>query len=472
MQIQSINFSIPYFNMFQVKPKDQVNKNHSFASLCLKPQPACDMVSFTGVSHGGEILKKLSAYGVPDIYTGQIMLDPNVLERLRGSGVFSKPLKDCVRIISHYEDTLLPVDRQFFEILKLHSKIQPESKISDVVKQIVPEHKKLLLKAQQPIFENLIQMACDLPKDLFDEFSVLMNITTKRLVNDPVILPFSEREFKYKLKRIADEIKTKNKRSETIAVNTLIREAEKIFNNEPKGSRIYGRNIRKKFEYQRDPKIIKRNSENMQKFKEVFEQSRLRKNPDIIKLIENTSAKIHGLPSFAQFERKSFIHELKKITKSLKDRKFAQRFSDVAQTLPTSKENVSAFIVKYADDSSERIGSNMMMNGVCSVDHLVAKKNKGKNDLTNFGLSATEINRRKTNIKFDDWVRMHPEIYANSQKHVNRLIELYKAGKFAAVSTNKKKIDQTYIENLATTLAKISPKEKPIIIDLSKLYEK
>ena len=472
MQIQSINFNIPCFRLGQIQQKDRLNNNKSAYTLCLRPQPAYDMVSFTGVNHGGEILRKLSAFGVPDIYTGQIMLDPKVLERLRGSGVFSKPLKDSVRIISNYEDTLLPVDRQFFEILKFHSKIQPNSTISDVVKQIAPKHKKLLLKAQQPIFEDLIQLACDLPKNLFEEFSVLMNITTKRLVNDPVILPFSEREFKYKLKRIADEIKIKNKRSEIIAVNALVRESEKIFNNEPKGSRFYGRNIRKKFEYQRDPKIIKRNSANMHKFKEVFEASTLRKNTDIIKLIENTSAKIHGLPSFAQFERKSFIHELKKITKNLKDRKFAQKFSDVAQTLPTSKENVSAFIVKFVDDSSERIASNMLMNGVCSVDHLVAKKNKGRNALDNFALSSIEINRRKTNIRFDDWVRMNPEIYENAQKHVDRLIELYKDGKFAAVSTGKKKIDHTYIEDLAKTLAIISPKEKPIILDISKLYEK
>lgn len=441
--------------------------------LTMKPALSCDTVTFTGVSNGGDILKKLSAYRVPDMYTGLILLDPKILERMQNNGLFDQSLDKVVKALSHYEDTMMPINKEVFEILKTHSKSHPNHTLSQALKDIYPKHKKNLLRAQQTIFEEIIRLACDLPKDLYDEFSELMNITNKRLLNDPVVLPFSEREFLYKLRRIEAEMQTKNNHYEMHSMHRLVYVANKIFQNEPKGSRAYGRNIKKKLEMQMQPEILKRNSSNLANFKKIFEVSPLRNNEDIIKLIDNTSAKVHGFPSFANFERKSFIHELKKITRKLKNRKFAQEFTDASLRLPTSKDNVSAFVVKFSDQSNNKIGANLLTSGMCSIDHLVAKKNGGPNKLSNYGLSGAEINSQKTNIHFDKWVRMHPEIRKNCQKYIDRLIELYKAGIFKKVSKNQKNkcLDKSYIEDFAKTIYEISPEENRIKLDISKLYE-
>ena len=208
-------------------------------------------------------------------------------------------------------------------------------------------------------------------------------------------------------------------------------------------------------------------------FKKIFDVSPLRNNEDIIRLLDSTSAKVHGFPAFATFERKSFIHELKKITRKLKNKKFAQEFTDASYRLPTSKDNVSAFIVKFSDQSNDKIGTNLLLSGMCSIDHLVAKKNGGPNKLANYGLSGVEINRQKTNIYFDDWVRSHPETRKNCQKQVDRLIELYKQGVFEKVSkkSKNKRLDKSYIEDFAKTIYDISPEESRIKLNISKLYE-
>lgn len=441
--------------------------------LTLKPQLACDVVSFSGVSNGGDILKRLSAFDVPDMYTGLRLLDPKVLERMQINGIFNQPIEKIVKIASYYEDTMMPINKEVFLILKKSAKRHPNFTLSETLKEIYPQYKKQLLRAQQTIFEEIIRLACDLPKDLYEEFSELMNITNKRLLNDPVVLPFSEREFLYKLKRIGAEMLTKNNPHELHAMHRLVSVANKIFHNEPKGRKIYGRNIKKKLEIQMQPEVLKRNSTNLAEFRKIFEVSPLRNNEDIIRLLDNTSAKVHGFPAFATFERKSFIHELKKITRKLKNRKFAQEFTETSYRLPTSKDNVSAFIVKFSDQSNNKIGTNLMISGMCSIDHLIAKKNGGASKLANYGLSGAEINRQKTNIFFDEWVRKHPETRKNCQKQIDRLIELYKQGIFEKVSKKQKnkRIDKSYIEDFARTIYDISPAENRIVLDISKLYE-
>ncbi len=468
MIVQGINFNFLNYKSQGIKRCE--NRSVVSNPIIVKPVLAVDTVTFTGVSNGGDILKKLCAYGVPDMYTGLRLLDPKVLEHMQTNGIFNQPLEKVVKIASYYEDTMMPINKEVFENVKKVSKKQPNITLSEAFKYLYPIHKKHLLRAQQKVFEEIIRLACDLPKDLYDEFSVLMNITNKRLSNDPVVLPFSEREFLYKLRRIGDEMIFKKPKHE-YAMRKLISFAGKIFCNEPKGNRAFGRNIKKKLEIQMRPEILKRNSTNLAEFKRIFEVSPLRNNADIIHLLDNTSAKIHGFPSYANFERKSFIHELKKITRKLKNKDFAQEFTEAALRLPTSKDNVSAFIVKFSDQNNNKIGTNIMISGMASIDHLVAKKNGGVSKLSNYGLSGSEINRQKTNIYFDEWVRKHPETRKNCQKQVDRLIELYKQGVFEKVSRKTKKIDKSYIEDFAKTIYIISPAENRIKLDISKLYE-
>jgi len=468
MIVHGINFNSLNYKSHEIKSCG--HKSVVSNPIIMKPVPAVDTVTFSGVSNGGDILKKLCAYGVPDMYTGLRLLDPKVLEHMQISGIFNQPIEKVVKVASYYEDTMPPINKKVFEILKKYSKKHPKLTLSETFKEIYPQHEKQLLRAQQKIFEEIIRLACDLPKDLYDEFSILMNITNKRLLNDPVVLPFSEREFLYKLRRIGDQMIFKNRKNEH-AMHNLIVVANKIFHNEPKGNRAFGRNIKKKLEMQMQPEILKRNSTNLAEFKRIFEVSPLRNNEDIIRLLDNTSAKVHGFPSYANFERKSFIHELKKITRKLKNKDFANEFNEAALRLPTSKDNVSAFIVKHSDQNNNKIGTNIMISGMASIDHLVAKKNGGASKLSNYGLSGAEINSQKTNIYFDEWVRKHPETRKNCQKQIDRLIELYKQGVFEKVSRKTKKIDKSYIEDFAKTIFIISPVENRIKLDISKLYE-
>ena len=71
-------------------------------------------------------------------------------------------------------------------------------------------------------------------------------------------------------------------------------------------------------------------------------------------------------------------------------------------SLSTSKDIVSTFILKFSDQNNNKIGTNIIIRGITSIDNLVAKKNNGESKLSNYGLLDEEINRQKTNIYSDE----------------------------------------------------------------------
>lgn len=443
----------------------------SIGQNCLiKPLP-CDMISFSGVySDGAGVLKDLAEYGLTDLYTGLNLLPAKTLEHYQQKNSFDKDLSEVVKILEKHENCLLLVEHEVYTLLKEISQKQPTLKLDEALRTIYPEYQKKLLAIQQPIFEELIRAASKMPHKSFCEFMQLMNITNKKISKDPILLRFSAKEFIYKLERAALPIKSKNNKKEVRDMRKLIAAAREMFKDELKVK------TRSRFLPARNqvmplkPEEIMKNYEKMQYLKMMFENSHISNNKDITRIFNTMSARIHYFPTIVPFQRKSFIYDLKKITHDLKDKELANELMNIAQKLPTSTDEVSAFIVKYANDTPSYIGYNLLAGIVRSIDHLVAKNKGGKNKLHNFGLSSARINRLKTNMPFDDWVRKHPEIYDNVQKHFDILIDLYNNGIFEKVSAGKKhKLTVQYIYDLAETLKQISPAEKPIIIDLSKL---
>lgn len=439
-------------------------------------------ISFCGISHGGDKLKKLVRYGITDFYTGQPLLDPKTLEYLQYKNIFSKPIKELIIYLKPYEDTLIATGKEFFELVKETAKTKPNITLSDVVKLNREKHEKELVECQRKIFCKLTYMAANLPKELHKDFSVLTNINKQRYKGEEVTLPFSETEFLYKLKRIYEIIKSQNNKKEISAMKEIQKMATKLFKgNNSYNASLYPQShltlkqrikkqgivkatLRKKLEHQMKPEVLKKNADNLEEIRKYYESTVLKNNPKLDKLFDDTNAKIHGNPFYAKFERQSFLYELKKITKQLKDRNYAHKLMNKAAELPTSYENLSAFIVKYSEDSSQDIGYNMMKDSLVSIDHFVAKKNGGPNTIRNFVLCSVGINREKSNIPFAEFLKKHPETYENCQKQAKRLIELCNEGIF-----DKLEIPQSYISDFANMVYKGSPSKNKINIDTSGL---
>ena len=477
-------FSIVANNIYNVN-QVQHPKKTSGNVFMTSPIPF-DTVSFTAVKASGAQLKKLAEYGMPDMYTGKPMMSYGNLTRMLKNGTFALPLSKLVPILQKYNSTLHSTEQEFVKILKSVEKKQPDIKIDEALKILFSDHQDKLLNVQRPVFGEIIQQACSLPRTFFDDLMLLMRDTNKKIAKDLTISHFSEKEFIYKLQQVAKQIKVTRRHTEISAINRLIREAKSLFKPQIEEKKKLGRGIgakKLKMEYQMRPEILKQNTQKMEYLRELFEKSYIKNNKDIQNIFALTNAKIYGFPIVEPFKRQEFIYDLKNIVKFLKDKNLEAEIIKTARKLPTSAENVSAFIVKHVNDTPDKIGYYLFKGSLVSIEHIdpkvpqvkeesatkVKRKRKktgvnvsGKNNINNYGLSSSYINSMRSNMPFDEWIRKNPIAYKACQKYVDRLIELYDTGKFKKVGLHK-----SYIKNFIKRIEEMSPKEKPINIKLN-----
>ena len=438
-----------------------------YSSAVLNAPLAVDTVSFGRRATNAEALRELMAYGIPDMYSGKVVIDPRILEKFYSKNVFSKSIKNIVKLLVKYEDSLHTVERQFFNIVKSMAKTNPQYKLKDVVLNLAPEHNKKLLEAQQPIFDELTEMAKEMPPEQLKEFHNLMSIIYKKLDHKPVQLPFSAKEFLYKLQRIADEVYKKNNPREKDTMKQLLALAkqmpEKTEDELLPVKQIKSKVKRnKKIRYQRE--LVKTRADILTDMEVLVTGSTLKNNQDLMRLFAQTRSKIYNIPIVIPFNRKSFIYELQKITNTLEDTKLAQRMVQKAVKLPTSHENLSAFIMKCVEYSSDKIGYNIVAGSGGSIDHLVPYVKNGKDSLENYGISSAYYNSERAERSMVQQLRRYPKIYENCQKQVDRLIELCNNGTFKKVGLSKQ-----YIINFAKRMYNLSPQDKRLELNLDKL---
>lgn len=425
----------------------------SYSSQIFSSQ-RCDSVSFTAAPNSA-VLKKLLAYKIPDMYSEVILLDPEFLRKVMHSGLFSRAIRTICKTLQPYEDSLFPIEKQVFKIIKNAAKRTPKARLEEIVHRLVPEHNKKLLKLQQPIFDKLNELSKNLPDNLKAEYDELMSVTNQKLSKAPVVVPFSLKEFKYKLGRIQDRIQnSKNNRD-----IYLMRKLMNIVNNVP----VYSEERRLRTDFPRR-RYERRLKTMMLEVSEYIDTSELDKNKDLKELKRISKSQIYGNPVNINFNRKSFIYDLQKITNRLEDKKLAHRMVQTAISLPTSKENLSAFIVKAATRSSEQIGFDLLAGSIGTAEHLIPAIKGGDNNISNYGLASAYMNSERAHRAFKLQLKMYPEIYIYCQRQVDRLIELANSGVFKKIGLSK-----SYINTFVKNLYKLSPKEAPLIIDTSKL---
>lgn len=306
-----------------------------------------------------------------------------------------------------------------------------------------------------------------MPEDLRQEFDAFMEYTQKKLSNMPVVVDFSAKEFQYKLHRAAEGINRRGIFAEQSTIRKLIRLSGNfsVLSEEETYEKAVAKNkIKSKNKSRFIQKYRQKQAEVLRQMDRVLMTSPLYDDKELNDLFVQTRFRIYKIPQIYTFNRKSFIHDLKKILNKLDDIKLQHRMIQTALKLPTSKENMSAFIVKAADYSSEKIGYELIYGSMGSIEHLTPAKRGGEDVLANYALASVDSNGERGHKSFEEQLKKHPETYENSQKYIDRMIELYNDGTFSKVGLHR-----GYIQSFASKLHKMSPEEKPLVLDLSKL---
>lgn len=429
----------------------------------------CDSVSFGRSAENAEALRKLMFYNIPDLYSGKIVIPPEKLEELFNKQNFSAKIKQIIKTLKPFKESLHDIELEVFNLLSNYSHFYPHKTLSEAMQFLALSHNENLLKIQLPIFNELNKISKNMPQDKQIKYNDLMKITLKKLNAEPVLQQFSAKEFIYKLQRITEENKIKNNVNEKLIMKLILKLAKQM-PEKTEEEMIPLNDIKSKAKRNKrillSQSLTRRRVQNLKQIEKLFVESSLKNNYDLEELIAVTRAKIYNIPVSIPFNRKSFIYELQKITDTLENQKLARQMVTVARKIPTSHENMSAFIVKYSHSSSEKIAYNLFYGSMGNIEHLELYKNrKGKNDyLGNYAITSAFMNSKRGDTILATFLRKNPQIYESAQKHVNRLIDLYNNKTFLKVGLNK-----WYILNLVQKLEKMSPEEKPLILDISKL---
>ncbi len=436
------NIYYPTFNTLKPVSANRTYRNYGINSILQYPQ---SNPSFGSIKNA-EGLRALMQYGIPDMYTGKMTIPSGLFENLLKSGVFSAPARYSVKFLKIFENTFSEIPYKVFQQIKKRAQHHPDDDLQEIMQALSVENKKSLRKRQTDIFNNLKELSEKLPPKAKASFKTLMDKTQDQLDDKPIVSPFSKATFQYNLRKIHDDIRDlTNKRTANFVVK-MIEESDKM------------------------PDISDINSKDKQKeiinnlIKIAQSHSYLRSYKPLNELLLSSISNLDKEPVVIPFSRKTFIYRLDKILDGVKNQKLKEQMHNIAETLPTSKNGVDAYILKFKDSPSDKIAFRLAHLSYSSVEHRRPKSKGGKDSMKNYAVASVEENSARGNIDYKEQMKRRPNTAKNNQKQIDRLIQLANRGKF-----KKLRVDTKYIRDYKQYTAQESKGE--ILLDISKLKE-
>ena len=197
MKIQPINAKVSYLN----SQKDFKPHLQSYNQVCedLSALPLgyySSNITF-GKIKNSEPLRALFAYGIPDLYSEIITVDPKRVAKMMKTDAFEVPLKKFMQVFKPFEQSLFKDtnETKLYEIIKEQSEVNPDMDVKGVVQKIAPVHLKRLRKKQGIILKDLDELAQKLPESHRYRYKLLRSETQDKLDYKPVVVRFSSKEF-------------------------------------------------------------------------------------------------------------------------------------------------------------------------------------------------------------------------------------------------------------------------------------
>lgn len=445
MKIQPIITSYLQPNCKKVQKKSlQESKQIDEDILALPLNYYSSNVSF-GKIKNSEPLRKLFAYGIPDLYSEIITVDPKRIAKMMKTDAFEVPLKKFIQVFKPFEVSLFKDtnETKLYEIIKEQAEANPDMDVKGVVQKIAPIHLKRLRKKQGVIFKDLDELAQKLPESHRYRYKLLRSETQDKLDYKPVVVRFSSKEFKYKLAKISEYISQRKDLKADKTMQRLIKEAEKL----PSSSSYNA--------IEKQKKII-------EDINILLQTSTLSKNEQLNDLIKVSRDRLNNKKVVVPFSRKNFLYDLDKLTSGIQDKTLRDEMLNLAETLPSSSNSLSAFIVKIQNESSEKIAYRILDPSMASIEHLTPASLGGEDELYNFACASRKENTERGNLLFTTQLKKRPLTKIYAQRQMDKYIELANQGVF-----EKCKMPLSYIEDFKNTMYEKS--QHRIVLDTSKL---
>lgn len=423
--IKSVNSSVNAKSKLSTGEDLISNDNNSQPNNDLKSISINYQIIFTGSAISK--VRQLFQYGIPDMYSQRITIDPKLISKWLKNGMFSHSIFDVIKILEKYESSFIEKEKDLIEILKNRAKIHPNKTLHETLQEIRPVYSRILRKEQTPIFHRLWEEFEQSDPASFEKYKQLLEKSEKMLNDKPVIIPFSSYEFKYKLTKIKEDIAANADKKAKKVINKLIKESMKFANFTNENNAQYQKDVFAFLNHIRRRSVLKNNEQLTAVFKEA--KSRLNRKEIIV-----------------PFRKKSFIYDLMKIIEK-EPEPFQNKILNIAKTLPSSSDNFAAYLLKISTDTNEKIGYRIVWPSMATIEHLFPRSKGGSDDWENLGIASAIENSNRKSIDMTEQIARIPNTCQYTQRTINKLIELNNNGLF-----QKNKVPSSYIIGYAETV--------------------
>ena len=120
------------------------------------------------------------------------------------------------------------------------------------------------------------------------------------------------------------------------------------------------------------------------------------------------------------------------------DRQIADLIMKKLETLPDSKNDANAFIVKYAPRGSNNFVEVLVKRLRNTKEHVKPQHrfgDNGESDKKNYIYLCGKCNHERMTQKYDDFIAKHPQMPENTQKQIDEICDYINQGKLADYDT-------------------------------------
>lgn len=124
-----------------------------------------------------------------------------------------------------------------------------------------------------------------------------------------------------------------------------------------------------------------------------------------------------------QEKRRRMIREFIELQNSCPEKAEMQKIVSMIQELPSSRNDIDSFFIKYANLDSEALAFKLIESAKASIEHVKPTTENGADHTSNYIVLCRRCNNERSSSAYSDFIKRHPEMLKNSQKYIDRIID-------------------------------------------------
>lgn len=125
-------------------------------------------------------------------------------------------------------------------------------------------------------------------------------------------------------------------------------------------------------------------------------------------------------------KRSTVIESFKLLQDAIPEQDLYQQIMSRIYELPSSRNNASSFIIKYASHTPNEIAEQILRGSESTHEHVKPKRrmdDNGENANSNYIVLCRNCNSERGQMPYGDFIKIHPQMPENMQKYVDIVIK-------------------------------------------------